>query len=93
MIPGPAAASGAAHYARVKQFVIDRVASGALKPADRVPSENELARKFGISRMTVNRALRELLAEGRDHADCRCGQLRGRSARSCSSARGAQHRG
>lgn len=57
-------AAAGAHYARVKQFVMDEVASRALKPGDRVPSENELAREFGLSRMTANRALRELLAEG-----------------------------
>jgi GntR family histidine utilization transcriptional repressor len=49
---------------RVKQYILDRVVSHALKPGERVPSENELVRRFGLSRMTVNRALRELLAEG-----------------------------
>jgi GntR family histidine utilization transcriptional repressor len=56
--------AGAAHYERVKQHILDRVASHALKPGERVPSEHELVRHFGLSRMTVNRALRELLGEG-----------------------------
>lgn len=55
---------GEARYLRIKQFVVDRVATGALKPGERVPSEHELVREFGLSRMTVNRALRELLVEG-----------------------------
>lgn len=51
-------------YRKVKQHIIDQVHSGALKPLDRVPSENELVQEFGVSRMTVNRALRELTNEG-----------------------------
>ena len=54
-----------ARYQRVKSFVLDRIASGELRPQDRVPSENELVAALGVSRMTVNRALRELTAEGR----------------------------
>jgi len=54
----------AAQYLRVKEFVVAHIAAGKLKPGDRVPSENELVRKLGLSRMTVNRALRELAAEG-----------------------------
>ena len=64
MTRGPAVERAAAHYARVKQFIVARIAAGALKPGDRVPSEHELLRQFGLSRMTVNRALRELQAEG-----------------------------
>ena len=64
MSRGESTSRGAAHYARVKQHIVVRIASGALKPGERVPSEHELVREFGLSRMTVNRALRELLAEG-----------------------------
>lgn len=58
------AASVDAHYVRVKKFVTAQIASGVLKPGARVPSENELVRKFKLARMTVNRALRELAEEG-----------------------------
>jgi len=58
--PAPAVA----RYLRVKQFVVQRIAAGALKAGERVPSEHELVRALGVSRMTVNRALRELVAEG-----------------------------
>ena len=44
---------------------MDRIGSGALKPNDKTESENELARRFGVSRLTVQRAIRELVAEGR----------------------------
>jgi GntR family histidine utilization transcriptional repressor len=58
------AAPADAHYLRVKKFVTEQISKGALKPGARVPSENELVRHFGLARMTVNRALRELASEG-----------------------------
>src|SRR6476661_6484368 len=39
------------------------IASGRWKEGDLVPSEQALVRQFGVSRMTVNRAVRELTAE------------------------------
>ncbi len=51
-------------YARVKDHILGNIRSGAWEPGHRVPSENELVESFGISRMTANRALRELTAEG-----------------------------
>lgn len=51
-------------YARVKQAISAKVYSGDWRPNDRIPSEAELVGQFGFSRMTINRALRELTAEG-----------------------------
>lgn len=51
-------------YQLVKDWLIDRIGSGELRPDDRTPSENELVATLGVSRMTANRALRELTAEG-----------------------------
>ena len=51
-------------YEQVKAFIKTRITSGSWKPGDAVPSETALMTQFGISRMTVNRALRELAAEG-----------------------------
>jgi histidine utilization repressor len=51
-------------YARVKDHILENIRSGAWEPGRRVPSENELVESFRISRMTANRALRELTAEG-----------------------------
>lgn len=56
--------AGAAAYARVKQHLKDGLASGRWLPGELMPSEAELVATFGVSRMTVNRALRELQAEG-----------------------------
>lgn len=51
-------------YRQVKELIIRQISSGKLKPHDRVPSENELVDSTGVSRMTANRALRELTDEG-----------------------------
>jgi GntR family histidine utilization transcriptional repressor len=51
-------------YAGVKQMILDRIHSGEWPPKHRVPSENELVSELGVSKMTANRALRELANEG-----------------------------
>ena len=53
-----------APYAQVKQHLKDQLASGRFPPGTLMPSEAELVQQFGVSRMTVNRALRELQTEG-----------------------------
>jgi GntR family transcriptional regulator, histidine utilization repressor len=60
----PEAPLSAAPYARVKQSLKDGLAAGRWAPGALMPSETELVAQFGVSRMTVNRALRELQAEG-----------------------------
>ena len=50
-------------YLRVKQHVLAQIHSGAWREGDAIPGEETLARSFGVSRMTVNRALRELSDE------------------------------
>src|ERR1700748_2950387 len=55
---------GAARYLQGKLFLLGRVSAGTLNRGDRVPSENELVRELEVSRMTANRALRELAADG-----------------------------
>ena len=52
------------HYLKLKHYILRQITHGDWKPNARIPSENELVRKFGISRMTVNRALRELTDTG-----------------------------
>ena len=51
-------------YVAIKQFVVKGIASGDLKPGDRLPSEAELVEQFQVSRMTASRALRELQNSG-----------------------------
>lgn len=51
-------------YQQLKDQIISQIARGELKPSDRVPSEHELVQSSGVSRMTANRALKELNHEG-----------------------------
>ena len=51
-------------YEQIKVFVKRHISSGRWKPRDPVPSEAALGLQFGVARMTVNRALRELADEG-----------------------------
>ncbi|MGF6602849.1 GntR family histidine utilization transcriptional repressor [Paraburkholderia sp. GAS448] len=58
------AAPPAARYEQVKNYIRGTIESGARRPGDRIPSELDLVATLGVSRMTVNRALRELSDEG-----------------------------
>jgi GntR family histidine utilization transcriptional repressor len=53
-----------APYHRVKQHLKEGLESGLWPPGALMPSEATLVAEFGVSRMTVSRALRELQAEG-----------------------------
>jgi len=50
-------------FQQIKDYLIGEIASGRWKDGDLVPSEQALVRQFGVARMTVNRAVRELTAE------------------------------
>lgn len=60
----PASTGSPPRYAMIKQSICDDVRNGKLKPGDRVSSEAELVTRFDVSRMTANRALRELQTAG-----------------------------
>jgi GntR family histidine utilization transcriptional repressor len=62
--PAGRARNAAAPFRRVQQFLRDQLASGRWPPGALMPSEAELVLQFGVSRMTVNRALRELQSAG-----------------------------
>lgn len=51
-------------YLKVKNHLREGISAGRWVPGDLLPSEAELTQRFSVSRMTVNRALRELLQEG-----------------------------
>ncbi len=57
-------ASARAPYARVKAHLKQGLSDGRWPPETLMPSESELVAQFGVSRMTVTRALRELQSEG-----------------------------
>ncbi|MGH8060386.1 MAG: histidine utilization repressor [Pseudoxanthomonas sp.] len=51
-------------YVKLKHYILRHVTNGDWPPLSRVPSEHDFVLKFGVSRMTVNRALRELTDSG-----------------------------
>lgn len=51
-------------YLQIKQIIQQRIDSGEWPAGQKLPSENELVNALEVSRMTINRALRELTQEG-----------------------------
>ena len=51
-------------YLQIKNEILHRIQTGDLQPEDRIPSEHQLSRQFHVSRVTVQRAIRELVSEG-----------------------------
>jgi GntR family transcriptional regulator len=51
-------------YIRIQEYLAERIFSGDLAPDTKLPSERELSRELEISRMTVRRAITELVNEG-----------------------------
>lgn len=49
---------------QLKQRLLENIESGAWKPDDLIPSEQELQDQFGLSRTTVRQALSDLVHEG-----------------------------
>jgi len=54
-------------FQQVKDYILMRIDNGSLRPGMQIESEAELVTVLGVSRMTINRALRELSDEGRLH--------------------------
>lgn len=50
-------------YYQLKELLIGLIKEGELKPGDKIPSERELCEYHEISRMTVNKALEQLVQE------------------------------
>lgn len=50
-------------YVQIKQYIQNKIHQGIWKVNEKIPSESELVKLLGCSRMTVNRALRELTAD------------------------------
>lgn len=64
MTPITSLPSAGPPFAHIKQYLKEGLAGQRWPPGSRMPSEAELVRRFGVSRMTVGRALNELQAEG-----------------------------
>lgn len=60
---GPPSHADVPAFQRIKDYLLAEIHAGHWKEGEAIPSEQELAKQFGVSRMTVNRAMRELTSE------------------------------
>ena len=51
-------------YKQVLDILNEQISRGELKPGDKLPSEAELMRLFGVSRITIRSAIAELVEDG-----------------------------
>ncbi|WP_416138559.1 histidine utilization repressor [Halomonas sp. HK25] len=51
-------------YQQIQQHLLDKIHSGEWPAHHQIPPEEQLARDFGVSRMTANKAIRDLAHKG-----------------------------
>jgi len=51
---------GIPRHAQITQWLNEQIEKGRFNPDEKLPSENELAKKFDVSRVTIRRALQSL---------------------------------
>ena len=51
-------------YSRIQEYIAELILSGKLAPDTKIQSERDFSEELGVSRMTVRRALTELVNEG-----------------------------
>jgi len=59
-----AGSNGAPLYVKLKKSIEDAVAHGLIEPGDALPSERDIAAKADISRVTVRKAVQDLVRTG-----------------------------
>ncbi|MBA5763001.1 histidine utilization repressor [Vibrio sp. 404] len=52
-------------YQQIKRYIINQIDSGIWSVGQRISTELELTEQFNVSRMTVNKAIRDLVSDGR----------------------------
>lgn len=53
-----------AKYKKVEDFFIKKINTGTLKAGDKLPAEIKISQKYGYSRMTINKAMKNLEKKG-----------------------------
>ncbi|TNE33997.1 MAG: histidine utilization repressor [Alphaproteobacteria bacterium] len=64
IVPETEGGKGEPLYSRIKREIRQKIDAGDWRAGDQIPTEHALVEEFNTSRMTVNRALRELTQEG-----------------------------
>lgn len=55
---------GVPHYVRIRETLREMIAAGEVERGQKLPSENELAAQYGVSRMTVRQGISDLIDDG-----------------------------
>jgi GntR family transcriptional regulator len=61
---GPAKTDAPPLYVRIRESLREEIQNKVLLPGHKIPSEDELAVRFGVSRMTVRQGIGDLIDEG-----------------------------
>ncbi len=56
--------SNSPRYIQIRDFISEKISSHTWIPGAKIPTELELTKQFGVSRMTVNKAIRDLVNDG-----------------------------
>ena len=51
-------------YIQIQDFILEKINSHVWLPGNKIPTELELTKQFSVSRMTVNKAIRDLVNQG-----------------------------
>ncbi|WP_028866176.1 histidine utilization repressor [Psychromonas aquimarina] len=51
-------------YIQIRDFINEKISTNVWAPGTKIPTEIELTRQFAVSRMTVNKAIRDLVTAG-----------------------------
>lgn len=49
---------------QIKEEIVDDILSGVFLPGESIPSQSDYAKKYGVSRLTVRKAIDDLVAKG-----------------------------
>lgn len=55
---------GVPMHRKINEAIREKISRGEWLPGEKIPSENQFAAQLGVSRMTINRPLRELTMQG-----------------------------
>ncbi len=56
--------NGISYYRQLSSILIDQISNGTFQSGNRLPTENELSKRYGLNRHTVRRAMERLEDEG-----------------------------
>lgn len=51
-------------YIQIREFINEKISNNVWSVGSKIPTEIELTKQFGVSRMTVNKAIRDLVTAG-----------------------------